>query len=90
VQVSGLTYTLAPSTQIPGRLDLTLRWNAVTGAEKYRVWDNTFNTLLGEPQGPVYVERSLSTKMRFTVCVGTVYPYDIRQPGTEPCIDIKT
>ena len=90
VQVSGLAYTLAPSTQIPGRLDLTVRWNPVDGAEKYRVWDNTFNSLLGEPQGAVYIERSVSTKMRFTVCVGTVYPYGIRQPSTEPCIDVKT
>jgi len=90
VQVSGLAYTLAPSTKIPGRVDLTLRWNAVTGAEKYWVWDKTFNSLLGEPPGAVYTEPSLSTKMHFTVCVGTVYPYNIRQPSTEPCIDITT
>ncbi|HET9726289.1 MAG TPA: hypothetical protein VFP28_05190 [Gemmatimonadales bacterium] len=40
--------------------------------------------------GAIYTESNYSTKLRFTVCVGTQYPYNIRQPATEPCIDIKT
>jgi len=89
-QVSGLTYTLAPSVRTPGRVDLTLRWNQVAGVEKYIVWDKTYNTLLREVYGPMYYESELSTKMRFTACVGAQYPYNIRQPATEPCIDIQT
>jgi hypothetical protein len=90
VQVSGLTYTLVPSIQDPGRVDLTLRWNAVQGVEKYIVWDKTYGVLLREVFGAQYVERSYSTKLSFTVCVGAQYPYNVRQPQTEPCIDIKT
>lgn len=90
VQVSGLTYTLVPSIKIPGRVDLTIRWNAVTGAEKYIVWDKTYNVLLREVPGAIYLEGSYSTKLRFTVCVGAVYPYGVRQASTEPCIDIQT
>jgi hypothetical protein len=90
VQVSGLSYSLAPSVQMPGRLNLTIRWNAVAGAEKYIVWDKTYNTLLREVPGAIYTESNYSTKLRFTVCVGAQYPYNIRQPATEPCIDIQT
>jgi hypothetical protein len=90
VQVSGLTYTLVPSIQSPGKVDVTLRWNAVSDVEKYIVWDKTYGQLLGSPTAAVYVERSAPTKWSFTVCVGAQYPYNVRQYNTEPCIDIKT
>jgi hypothetical protein len=89
VQVSGLTYSLAPSTKTAGRLDLTIRWNAVPGAEKYIVWDKTYNVLLREVPGAVYTETGYSPHISFTVCVGVQYPYNVRPPATEPCIDIK-
>ena len=56
MQVSGLSYTLTPSVRTPGRVDITVRWNAVTGAEKYIVWDKTGGWLLGEVPGAVYTE----------------------------------
>jgi hypothetical protein len=90
VQVSGLSYTLVPSIQDPGRVDLTLRWNGVLGIEKYIVWDKTYNELLREVFGTQYIERSLPTKWSFIACVGAQYPYNVRQPQTEPCIEIKT
>jgi hypothetical protein len=52
--------------------------------------DKTYNTLLREVPRAIYTESNYSTKLRITVCGGTQYPYDIRQPATEPCIDIKT
>jgi hypothetical protein len=90
VQVSALTYTLVPSIQDPGRVDLTLRWTGVPGVEKYIVWDKTYNTLLREVFGTQYIERSLSTKVSFIACVGAQYPYNLRQYETEPCLEIKT
>ncbi len=90
VQVSGLNYTLVPSVQSPGRVDLTLRWTGALGIEKYIVWDKTFDTLLREVFGTQYVERSLPTKWSFIACVGAQYPYNVRQYETEPCIEIKT
>jgi hypothetical protein len=90
VQVSGLTYTLVPSIQTPGRVDLTLRWNAVQGVEKYLVFDKSYGELLASPTTAVFVERGLSTKWGYTACVGAQYPYNVRQYNTEPCIDIKT
>ncbi|MGH7513726.1 MAG: hypothetical protein ACREOQ_12470 [Gemmatimonadales bacterium] len=71
-------------------MDLTIRWNAVSGVEKYIVWDKTYNVLLREVPGAAYTESGYSTKLRFTVCVGAHYPYNVRQASTEPCIDIKT
>ena len=90
VQVSGLTYTLVPSVTSPGRVNLTIRWNAVTGAEKYIVWDKTYGWLLKEVPGAIYTEPGYTTGLRFTVCVGAQYPYGVRQASTEPCIDIQT
>jgi len=90
VQVSGLSYTIVPSIQSPGKVDVTLRWNAVPDVEKYIVWDKTYNQLLGSPTSNVYVERSAPTKWTFTACVGAQYPYNVRQYNTEPCIDIHT
>jgi hypothetical protein len=84
------SYTLVPSIQNPGRVNLTLRWNAVNDVEKYIVWDKTYGQLLGSVPGAVYVERSLPTKWSFTACVGAQYPYNVRQQQTEPCIEIKT
>jgi hypothetical protein len=90
VQVSGLSYTLVPSIQSPGRVDLTLRWNGVLGIEKYIVWDQTYGELLREVFGTQYVERSLPTKWSFIACVEAQYPNNVRQPQTAPCIEIKT
>ena len=92
VQVSGLTYTIVPSVQHPGLLDLTLRWNAVQGAEKYFVIDKDYSFVQGEISGtaaPVF-KWAIGTKSSYTMCVGVQYPYNIREPQTEPCVAIKT
>jgi hypothetical protein len=89
VQVSGLTYTIVPSVRVPGNLDLTLRWNAVPGAWKYIVTDKDYNYVQAELDGtapPVFTWVGVGTRMSYTVCVGVQYPYNIRQPQTEPCI----
>jgi hypothetical protein len=90
VQVSGLTYTLVPSIQNPGRVDLTLRWNAVQSVEKYIVWDQSYSELMGEVTAAQFVERSLPTKWSTTICVGAQYPYNMQQNKTAPCIAIQT
>ena len=51
VQVSGLTYTVTPSTKTLGRLDIIVRWNEVKDVEKYVVWDETFALGLAAPPG---------------------------------------
>jgi hypothetical protein len=92
VQVSGLTYTIVPSVRSPGNLDLTLRWNAVAGAEKYIVIDKDYNYVQGQIPGtaaPVFTW-IIGTRTIYNMCVGVQYPYNIRQPQTEPCVAIKT
>ena len=74
---------------MPGNLDLTLRWNAVPGAWKYIVTDKDYNYVQAELDGtapPVFTWVGVGTRMSYTVCVGVQYPYNIRQPQTEPCI----
>lgn len=91
VQVSGLTYTFVPSVKSPGRLDVTIKWNAVSLVEKYRVVDDTWATAKEFPATTTsYVQPSVPLKYTFRVCVGAIYPYDVRQDHTAPCIDIKT
>jgi hypothetical protein len=89
VQVSGLTYTIVPSVKSPGNLDLTMRWNAVAGAEKYIVTDKDYSYVQGEVTGPMFTW-IIGTKTSYTMCVGVQYPYNIRDAATEPCVTIKT
>lgn len=92
VQVSGLTFTIVPSVRSPGNLDLTLRWNAVAGAEKYIVLDKDYNYVQAQIPGtnaPVFTW-VIGTRTIYNMCVGVQYPYNIRQPQTEPCVAIKT
>jgi hypothetical protein len=95
VQVSGLTYTLTPSTKTLGRLDVSISWNAVKDAEKYIVSDETW----AAPKEFIpasgattmsYTQPGVPTGYTFRVCVAAVYPYHVRQDSTAPCIDIKT
>jgi hypothetical protein len=89
VQVSGLTYTIVPSVKSPGNLDLTMRWNAVPGAEKYIVTDRDYGYVQGEVPGALFTW-VIGTRTSYTMCVGVQYPYNIRQGQTEPCVTIKT
>ena len=98
VQVSGLAYSLTPSTKTLGRLDVRISWNTVTGAEKYVVSDDTWATTKDfipasgslAPASMSYVQPGVPTGYTFRVCVRAVYPYNVRQDTTAPCIDIKT
>ena len=89
MQVSGLTYTIVPSVKSPGNLDLTMRWNAVAGAEKYSVTDKDYSYVQGEVTGPMFTW-IIGTRTSYTMCVGVQYPYNIRDVATEPCVTIKT
>lgn len=89
VQVSGLTYTSVPSVKSPGRMDVTIKWNAVNGAEKYIVFDETW-AAPKEMSVTSYVQPSMPLGYTLRVCVGAIYPYNVRQDNTVPCIDIKT
>lgn len=98
VQVSGLTYSLTPSTKTLGRLDVRISWNTVAGAEKYRVLDETWAAAkefipasgLIPPAPMSYVQPGVPVGYTFRVCVAVIYPYNVRQDATTPCIDIKT
>jgi hypothetical protein len=89
VQVSGLTYTMVPSTQKPGTLNITVHWNAVPDVLQYQVWDET-NALLATTTGSGYYAPAVLTHQTLTVCVGAVYPFMVAQNKTAPCIQITT
>ena len=89
VQVSGLTYTVVPSTLSPGRLNVTVSWPAVNGVEKYVIWDETQRILTSGP-ATSYTERSIPVGRSLTICVSAHYPYDVAQNATAPCLVITT
>ena len=95
VPVSGLTYTLTPSTKTLGRLDARITWNTAQGAIKYMVYDPTwaaakeFWPSSPQPATMSYVQPGLPVGYTLTVCVAVVYPFD-RGGSPVPCIDIKT
>jgi hypothetical protein len=89
VQVSGLTYTLALSTHSRGYLDVTARWNAVKDVETYHVWDETM-ALLGSGLATSYTEYTVPVGRTLTICVGAIYPYNVAQHKTAPCLTITT
>lgn len=89
VQVSGLTYTMVPSTRSPGYLNITVRWNAVPDVLLYQVWDETM-ALLASGTSTAYLAEEVPTHRTITVCVGAVYPGNVAQSKTAPCIQITT
>jgi hypothetical protein len=89
VQVSGLTYTMVPSTRSPGYLNITVRWNAVPDVLRYDVWDETM-ALLASSTSTAYLAEEVPTHRTITVCVGAVYPWNVAQNKTAPCIQITT
>ncbi len=87
VQVSGLTYRVAPSTARLGTLDVTLDWTPATGAS-YAIFAADGH-LIGETGTPPFVYRSVPPKYTYNVCVAAVYRYNVRQDKTAPCVEIK-
>lgn len=87
VQVSGLSYSVAVSTNPIGTLDVTLRWSPVAGAE-YDVFAASGATI-GHATGPEFVYRGVPPRYTYNVCVTAAYPYNIRDVKTAPCIEIK-
>ena len=83
------TYTMVPSTRSPGYLNITVRWNAVPDVLMYQVWDET-NALLASTTGTGYLAQEVPTHRTLTVCVGAVYPYNVTQHKTAPCIQSTT
>lgn len=89
VQVSGLTYTMVPSTRSPGYLNVTVHWTAVPNVLLYQVWDETM-ALLASGNFTGYTAQEVPTHRTITVCVGAVYPGNVSQNKTAPCIQITT
>jgi hypothetical protein len=93
--VSGLTYTLTPSTKTLGRLDARITWNTMQGAIKYMVYDPTwaaakeFWPSSPQPATMSYVQPGLPVGYTLTVCVSVIYPFD-RGGSPVPCVDVKT
>jgi hypothetical protein len=89
IQPTGLAYgvTLTPT---PGRVNVTLRWNAVPNAAMYVITGTDF---IGMPTitvtGSSYTLSNVLAGHTYRVCVGAVYPYSIGDPATAPCIDVR-
>ena len=88
VQVTGLTFGVVPSTTTLGRLNVTLSWSAVSDVEKYLVYFDG-GVLLGSTTSTSHVVRDVPPGWSGRVCVGAQYPYDLQQPNTAPCVDIR-
>jgi hypothetical protein len=89
VQPSGLRYAVA-LTSLPGRVNVTLSWSAVPNAAKYVI---TGTDAIGMSSivvtGTSQVLSNVPASNTYRVCVGAVFPYDIGDPSTAPCIDVR-
>lgn len=88
VQPTGLRYavTLTPTA---GRVNVTLTWGAVPNAVKYLVTGLGFT---GTPQafaaGTSFALNNIMAGGSYRICVGTIYPYDVQDAATAPCVDV--
>jgi hypothetical protein len=91
VQPTGLKYavTILPGAG-PGLVTVTLSWTGVPNVDRYII------TGLGFTGGSYAYSKSTSYTLNnvpaghtYPVCVGAIYPYDIQDQSTAPCIDIK-
>ena len=92
VQPTGLKYavTIVPGAA-PGRVTVTLSWNAVPNVDRYHL------TGLGFTGGAdadtkstsFSVPNVLAGRTYSGVCVSSIYPFDAQDQSTASCIDIK-
>jgi hypothetical protein len=89
VQVSGVTWTATPSITVLGRLDATVTWQPVRDVVKYVVL-NWGGGTEGETTNTSFVFKNfIPNQTNYTVCVGAMYPNNVFQQKTAPCIVIK-
>jgi hypothetical protein len=91
IQPTGLRYSVIP-TPTPGRVNVTLSWTGVPNVANYVI---TGASIIGQPTITVpgsatsYVLSNIQAGVTFRVCVGAVYPRNVGDPGTAPCVDVK-
>ncbi|MFN0179043.1 MAG: hypothetical protein ACKVZ0_09600 [Gemmatimonadales bacterium] len=95
VAPANLRSTVVPSTAFPGYLRATLTWDAVAGAVGYYAVADLTAT-----RGfiyPVTVSTNslvldgrdgLQPRQRYTICVSTLYPFNIRKDSVRSCVTV--
>ena len=91
IQPTGLKYsvTILPGAA-PGLVTVTISWTGVPNVDRYII------TGLGFTGGAYAYTKSTSYTLNnvpaghtYPVCVGAIYPFDVQDQSTAPCIDIK-
>jgi fibronectin type 3 domain-containing protein len=89
IQPTGLKYAIS-LTPTPGRVNITLSWNAVANVAHYVITGTEF-TGMGTitTTATSYTLNNVMAGPTYRVCVGAIYPNSIGDPATAPCIDVK-
>lgn len=89
VQPTGLKYVVTLVNR-PGRVNVTLSWNAVPDAVGYAV---TGGELLGVPEFAVTetstILKNVPAGRTARMCVGSQFTPDVQDPSTASCIDVR-
>ena len=91
IQPTGLKYgvTIAPGAA-PGLVTVTLSWTGVPNVDRYIITGIGFTGgAFAYTKSTSYVLNNVPASHTYPVCVGAIYPYDVQDQHTAPCIDVK-
>lgn len=85
VAPANLTYAVAPSVSKPGQLAVTVSWQPVGGAVGYAVVGGKGITA-GTVNTPSVRFEPLRPKTTYSLCVSTIYSFNIADPTVKSCL----
>jgi hypothetical protein len=91
IQPTGLKYgvTILPGAA-PGMVTVTLSWTGVANVDRYIITGLGFTGgAYAYSKTPSYTVNNVPAGHTYPICVGAIYPYDVQDQSTAPCIDVK-
>jgi len=91
IQPTGLKYgvTILPGAA-PGMVTVTLSWTGVPNVDRYIITGLGFTGgTYAYTKSTSYAVNNVPASHTYPICVGAIYPYDIQDQSTAPCIDVK-
>jgi hypothetical protein len=91
IQPTGLKYgvTILPGAA-PGMVTVTLSWTGVPNVDRYIITGIAFTGgAFAYTKSTSYTLNNVPASHTYPVCVGAIYPFDVQNQSTAPCIDVK-
>jgi hypothetical protein len=91
IQPTGLKYgvTILPGAA-PGMVTVTLSWTGVPNVDRYIITGIAFTGgAFAYTKSTSYTLNNVPASHTYPVCVGAIYPFDVQDQSTAPCIDVK-